>query len=151
MAARSKTESADDVIDAVEVDELGDHEEFEVDPFDDDDALDPEEDVDLELEDPDNLEEAEDDQDRVSEDEDLEVAEAAEAGDSDDEEDTLDVAVIPPEAAFDEGEDEIVAAIAVEEEPDEIRDGEFVCRGCHLAKRDTQLADEKAMLCRDCA
>jgi hypothetical protein len=28
--------------------------------------------------------------------------------------------------------------------------GEFVCRSCFLVKSDTQLADKKRLLCRDC-
>jgi hypothetical protein len=58
---------------------------------------------------------------------------------------------------FDDDEDEIVAAVAgAEDEDDEdevdgLRQGEFVCRSCYMAKLETQLADPKAMLCRDCA
>lgn len=33
---------------------------------------------------------------------------------------------------------------------DAIRDGEFVCSSCHMAKRASALADPDQMLCRDC-
>lgn len=33
---------------------------------------------------------------------------------------------------------------------DEVRDGEFVCRSCFMAKRESALADEEHQLCRDC-
>lgn len=37
-----------------------------------------------------------------------------------------------------------------DEDEDEVREGEFVCRSCFMAKRETALADEDAMLCLDC-
>lgn len=43
----------------------------------------------------------------------------------------------------------------VDGEDDDVDDvvtpDEFVCRSCHMAKRWSALADEDAMLCRDCA
>lgn len=33
---------------------------------------------------------------------------------------------------------------------DSIREGEFVCSSCHMAKRASALADPDEMLCRDC-
>jgi hypothetical protein len=65
-------------------------------------------------------------------------------------------AATAPEAAFDDEDDDegIVAAVAGDEDDQEIeglRDGEFVCRSCYMAKRDTQLADPERLLCRDCA
>lgn len=33
---------------------------------------------------------------------------------------------------------------------DHVRDGEFVCRSCHMAKRASALADADELLCRDC-
>lgn len=33
---------------------------------------------------------------------------------------------------------------------DEVRAGEFVCRSCFMAKRESALADEENLLCRDC-
>lgn len=49
--------------------------------------------------------------------------------------------------------DDVVAARPVrddEDEDDELRDGEFVCRSCFMAKRETAMADEERMLCNDC-
>ena len=37
-----------------------------------------------------------------------------------------------------------------DDEEDGIQAGEFVCRSCHMAKRASALADQDAMLCRDC-
>ena len=34
---------------------------------------------------------------------------------------------------------------------DSLREGEFVCRSCFMAKRESALADPERMLCRDCA
>lgn len=52
-------------------------------------------------------------------------------------------------------EDEIAVVVAEteddEDEDDTLRDGEFVCRSCFMAKRESALADPEAMLCRDCA
>lgn len=65
-------------------------------------------------------------------------------------------AIVAPDAAFDD--DELTARVAADDddldddaEVEGLRAGEFVCRSCHLAKRDTQLADSKDLLCRDCA
>ena len=73
-----------------------------------------------------------------------------------DDEDSEGEAVVPPDASFDDGDDEgIVAAVTGEDDDDQeiegLRDGEFVCRSCYMAKRDTQLADSERLLCRDCA
>ncbi len=120
------------------------------------------EDVDEALEEEDFGEDAEDalaeddlDDDEADVDEDLSIAEAADEGDdTDDADEVLESAVVPPDAAFDDDDEEIAAAVTVEDddddEPEGLRDGEFVCRGCYLAMRETQLADPKAMLCRDC-
>lgn len=40
---------------------------------------------------------------------------------------------------------------ADDDDLDGLRDGEFVCRSCFMAKRESALADPKRMLCRDCA
>ncbi len=80
----------------------------------------------------------------------------------------LDTAAAAEEVEDEESDDPVASAVTgvFDDEPvvgadgdgedlsdalEGIRDGEFVCRRCHLARRDTQLADEKAMLCRDCA
>ena len=66
-------------------------------------------------------------------------------------------AVVPPDASFDDEDDDegIVAAVTGEDDDDQevegLRDGEFVCRSCYMAKRDTQLADSERLLCRDCS
>lgn len=62
----------------------------------------------------------------------------------------------PPEASFDDESDDegLVAAVTGEDDEPEVeglKDGEFVCRSCFMAKRDTQLADPEQLLCRDCA
>lgn len=55
-------------------------------------------------------------------------------------------------AGFDDEEPEVIAVPSGgEDDVEGLRAGEFVCRGCHLAKRDTQLADADRQLCRDCA
>lgn len=83
-------------------------------------------------------------------------------------EDAEDEDVAPPEGEVDEEDEElvdlpaalaadedlvaVVAAAEVDDDPDEdaLREGEFVCRSCFMAKRESALADEDAMLCRDC-
>ena len=62
-----------------------------------------------------------------------------------------DVPAVTVAVGFDD--DDIVAAVTDDddEEIEGIRDGEFVCRGCYMAKRETQLADPERMLCRDCS
>lgn len=50
-------------------------------------------------------------------------------------------------------EDELAAVVAAaedDEDDDSLREGEFVCRSCFMAKRESALADPDAMLCRDC-
>lgn len=39
---------------------------------------------------------------------------------------------------------------SVEEDDAVLREGEFVCRSCYMAKRETALADPDKLLCRDC-
>ena len=53
-------------------------------------------------------------------------------------------------------DDDEVAEVVVEDdeddgEDDELRDGEFICRSCFMAKRESALVDADLMLCRDCA
>lgn len=60
----------------------------------------------------------------------------------------------PEDDALDEpfdDEPELVAVPTGDDEVEGLRDGEFVCRGCYIARRETQLADEERQLCRDCA
>lgn len=50
-----------------------------------------------------------------------------------------------------EVDDPLVVAEEDDEDPnDTIREGEFVCSSCHMAKRSSALADADEMLCRDC-
>ncbi|MFP4636487.1 MAG: hypothetical protein ACLFRD_11550 [Nitriliruptoraceae bacterium] len=83
-----------------------------------------------------------------------EAAELEEAAAADEDEDEDEAAVVPPEAEFDDDGEDLVTAVAGEDEGAEeiegVRDGEFVCRSCFMAKRETQLADPKRLLCRDC-
>lgn len=118
----------------------------------DDDPFLEEEEPDLEEELEDDLdEELEEDEDTDDDDADLDQQLAAEDAGEEDEEHT-GVAVVPPDAEFDD--DAPVAPVEDDEDDDEIeglRDGEFICRGCFMAKRETQLADPDRLLCRDCA
>ena len=145
-----------------------------------DDVLDDADDLDDELEDPDDIEEVDlDDADLEPDLDDADLEPDLDDGDLDDagldepdlEETDLDeaelepddeeepealVVTLPPEAEFDDSEDELVAAVAGDDDLDDaevdgLRDGEFVCRSCFMAKRDTQLADPDRLLCRDCA
>ena len=45
---------------------------------------------------------------------------------------------------------EVAAEVEDEDTDDAIREGEFVCTSCHMAKRSSALADADEMLCRDC-
>lgn len=48
-------------------------------------------------------------------------------------------------------DDPLEVAAEVEGDADDtIRDGEFVCSSCHMAKRSSALADPDELLCRDC-
>lgn len=87
----------------------------------------------------------------LASDEELEDA----ADDDPDEQETVATALVTPDAAFDDDDDDLVAVVGGDDDDDDeeiegLRDGEFVCRSCHLAMRDTQLADAKNMICRDC-
>lgn len=139
---------------------------------DDEDALDPVEAADVEADDPDEQDgfSDEDDEDEDAFDDDLDEEELEEQLDDEleaeptdpDDPDELDAAALVDAAelpvpsvdvAFDE-DDDLVAVAAVDDEDDEIdgvRAGEFVCRSCFMAKRETQLADAARQLCRDCA
>jgi hypothetical protein len=122
------------------------------DPLDDELEVDLDDDLDggldeEDLEDEDLDDEDLDDDDEIAADEDLDTGDAAD-----------DTVVAPPLAldpTFEEEDEDLVAVVAGDDDEDEdvdgLRDGEFVCRSCFLAKRDTQLADPERMLCRDCA
>lgn len=62
-------------------------------------------------------------------------------------------------AKIEEGDDEddVVLDLDREEDPGSLnvrsiplKNNEFICRSCHLVKRQSQLADAKRRLCRDC-
>jgi hypothetical protein len=136
----------------------------------DEDALDPVEAADVddsdELEDAglSELEEDLDDEDAFDDDDDdsdgdeeeaLEVP-LEEGLEPDEDDPTVAVPAVPAEAAFDDDDEaRVVAAVANEDDDDSeidgLRDEEFVCRSCYMAKRDSQLADPERLLCRDCA
>ena len=141
-----------------DVDEELVDEETEDDAEDDDD----DDDVDLELDDDLGLDDipvvADDDEEDLDVDDD-DDDDAADDDDDDDEavvadeaEESLDVLL-----AREQGEDD--SLVRLDDEP---RDGlvsvttpigadEFTCRSCFLVKRRAQLADEKKMICFDCA
>ncbi len=129
--------------------------EAQPDPLDDEVEDDPfledeEPDLEVEIDEDEASDEDEDEEDGV--DADLEQQLAAEdAGEED--EDTPGITVVPPDAEFDD--DAPVAPVEDDDGDDDeiegLRDGEFVCRGCFMAKRETQLADPDRLLCRDCA
>jgi hypothetical protein len=132
----------------------------------DEDALDPVEARDVDTVEGDELEEAglseldvdEDAFDDDAADDEVEP-DAAEEGDpalAADEPADAEVPAVPAEVAFDEEDEALVVAAVTGEDDDEdgiegLRDGEFVCRSCYMAKRESQLADADAVLCRDCA
>jgi hypothetical protein len=139
----------------------------------DEDAPDPVEAADVDVVDDDELEEAglseldedaddafddeeEDDDEVAGEDGDEALEVPLEEGLDPDETVEAVVPAVPAEAAFDDEEEARVVAAVVNEDDDEagidgLRDEEFVCRSCYMAKRDSQLADPERMLCRDCA
>jgi hypothetical protein len=99
-----------------------------------------------------------DDADEDLEEEPLDTDEVLEIADPDADVDAAEgpgTVAPPPEATFDDEDDhKIVSAVTGEDEDVEVeglREGEFVCRSCYMAKRDTQLADPELLLCRDCA
>jgi hypothetical protein len=91
----------------------------------------------------------------VREEEDEEDDEDDEA-DADDVEASLDVILKERMVVADEDEDEDDDSPDGEERADSPlkvlpkQPGEFVCQSCFLVKHPSQLADKKAMLCRDC-
>lgn len=121
--------------DATESDEQGDavsesNESFDVDLLDADEEF-PEDFDEEDLDDP--LGAALEDE--------LEEADLAE----DDAEDDAVEAPEPDGLALDEA-----SAAAIDDEVEAVREGEFVCSSCHMAKRESALADPDEMLCRDC-
>lgn len=119
------------------------------DAFDEDIEEDLDGDLDTDLEDDEAVDDLESYDDAAEEDDELDVAAALDAtGDNDDEEASgqpaVDLAVLDgleEDSPVDEGN-------AADDEG--LREGEFVCSSCHMARRGSALADPDEMLCRDC-
>ena len=114
------------------------------------------EDLDDELFDGDDKAEDADGDDDLFDDGDEDDAATAEVDASEDGDDELDGEPAVDLAAIEgiEGidvDDPLEVAAEVEGDVDDtIRDGEFVCSSCHMAKRSSALADPDELLCRDC-
>ncbi len=72
-----------------------------------------------------------------------------------DADDVATVVELPTEEDEDDEEDEDVLVRVVEDddedlEADSLREGEFICAACFLAKGPTQLADARRLVCVDC-
>jgi hypothetical protein len=125
-----------DVDDELEPDELPDLDEYDDDDDDeDDDTVAPKTDAA-------DVEDDDDDEDDTEDEEDDEEAE-----------ESLDV-LLAREKVLDEDEvgrpaDEPREALSVPAGP--IGDQEFTCRSCFLVKRRAQLANERKLICLDCA
>jgi hypothetical protein len=135
----------------------------------DEDALDPVEAADVDTDEDAELAEAglseldvddefDDDTEDETEADDLEVPLDVPLEEGEDLEGEAVVTAVPADAAFDDEDEARVAAAVVGDDDDDeddgiegLRDGEFVCRSCYMAKRESQLADPDRMLCRDCA
>lgn len=113
--------------------------------------------VDLDADDlDDDLEDDDEDDDEELEDDDEDAAdEGLDTAPADADGDDAVAAGLALDPAFEEDDEDLAAVVVGDDDDDEdvdgIRAGEFVCRSCFLAKRDTQLADPERMLCRDCA
>lgn len=135
----------DDAEELLEDDEEEDEDDEDIDLELDDDAL-VIDDLDVEDDDVDEVDDEEDEEDGA-EDEAEDEEEAEEEG-----EESLDVLL-----AREQGDEESIVRL-----DDEPKDGlvsvttpigadEFTCRSCFLVKRRAQLADEKKLICFDCA
>lgn len=148
MVARSSDPEPEELLDGVAPDDSDD--DADDDLFDDEDLEELAAGEELERE-PDTDED--DDTEEVVDPAGLEDAD--EPADDEDVQDPAVAAVVTGEAAFDDEEDAGVAAALEDDELDGgiegLRDGEFVCRSCYMAKAASQLADADALLCRDCA
>lgn len=155
MAARSS--------DGPEVDDDLDLAELDADDADDPDELDADlVDGDLEDELDDELEEDLDSDVAEDEEESLDELEDSFSDDDEGADAVLPIATENEDgdplalSAFDEDAEEEVVRVVTEDDDEDgtidgLRDGEFVCRSCFMAKRESALADPERMLCRDCA
>lgn len=139
MARRTSSRTDDDeVLDPIEAADVDD--EGEVDDVDD---------VEAELEDVDDAVLDDDDAELDTDEPDAFVVDEEDAP-------TDDEAAVASLAVFDE-EDEEITRVVVDDDDDDgheidgLREGEFICRSCFMAKRESALADPKRLLCRDCA
>ena len=142
------TDDVDDIIDdeasLVGDDELGAEEELgagavlgEGDADEDDDFL--EDDVVVEA----AVDDDDDDDDETEQPSGLSLDASEDGDDEMDDDPVVDLAILDQLGAEDD--------VAHEEEiGDAVREGEFVCSSCHMAKRSTALADADEQLCRDC-
>ena len=131
--ARSPRRDDEDALDPVEAADQPVEGEEELDGFSDVDADDLDPDLDDDATEFD--EDAEDGEDLVD----------GELAEDDDE------ATVLPSLLEDDEIAVVVAEAEDDDDEDTLRDGEFVCRSCFMAKRESALADAEAMLCRDCA
>jgi hypothetical protein len=138
------TDDVDDIID----DEASLDAEDEIDPGDAGDAFlgdDADDDADDDAEDAveSAVDDDDDDEDDAKQESGLSL-DASEDGDDEIGDDpVVDLAILDQLGAEDEGDDG--------DDPDDgVRDGEFICRSCHMAKRSSALADADEQLCRDC-
>lgn len=93
----------------------------------------------------------EDDEDEAAEDDDEDEKPAVPLDASEDGDDELDTEPAVDLAAIEGLDVDDPAELDEELDADDtIRDGEFVCASCHMAKRASALADADEMLCRDC-
>lgn len=129
-----------------------DFEDEELDELEDDDALEDDDELDDDL----DLDLDEDDVDDEVDDDELDEAEAEEEDEElDDEDEELEEESLDVLLARDQGldENELVRdgqreGLGLTTAPGA---GEFTCQSCFLVKRRAQLADEKRMICFDCA
>lgn len=141
---------SDDETTAESVDEMLEDEDGTIDDelFDGDVAADDDDEVFAEDEDALDDEGSDDDEDEAEATVPLDVSE-----DGDDEFDgqpAVDLAVIEGLEVDDPTELAEQEEVEDEDADDTIREGEFVCSSCHMAKRSSALADADEMLCRDC-
>ena len=144
MAARKTKKAApveepEELAPEVDEDEVDEDDDLEVD---DDEDLDAEEELDPEFE-------VEDDPLLATE------PEVAVEGDIPLDEAVIPLSVVQEAEEVDDEEDDVLQRVVADEDDDDVdidgvREGEFICTSCFLAKRPSQLADAKRMICRDC-
>jgi hypothetical protein len=153
--------------DTIAVEEIEDVSDDEIDDLSDDEIEDVSDD---ELEDIDDVVDFDDDIDTLETLDDVEDEGDEEGDDLDDGAEESDDAALdeleaaelsmltPDEAAEVIRVDEAAevaslrqAELALDQEADSVTAGEFVCSGCFLVKKHTQLANKRKQICNDCA